>query len=183
MTDITGSPVTGRKKAGVRYLRKHSLKTDMTPMVDLGFLLISFFVMTVRMNEPAVEKLYMPHDGPPQKLQMSNALTLLIGDDHTVYYYQGEMEGALARKEIIQTSFDEKTGVGQIIRDKQAYLGRAGISKEGREGLMVLIKPSERSNYNDLIKALDEMLINNVTRYALVKPEKEEIQYLGIPTN
>lgn len=176
--DITGLPAASRKKAGVRYLRKHSLKTDMTPMVDLGFLLISFFVMTVRMNAPVVEKLYMPHDGPPQKLQMSNALTMLIGDNHTVYYYHGDIGQALEGNEIRQISFDEKKGIGKIIRDKQDFLAKAGISKEGKDGLMVLIKPSGKANYDDVVKALDEMQINNVTRYVLVKPEREEIGWL-----
>ena len=77
-------------------MRRHSLKTDMTPMVDLGFLLISFFIFTTQMNKPVVTSLNMPHDGPPSTLGMSNALTVLLGDNHSIYYYEGEMKTALS---------------------------------------------------------------------------------------
>jgi biopolymer transport protein ExbD len=70
---------------GKKYSRP-SLKIDMTPMVDLGFLLISFFIFTTSISTPAVTKLFMPADGVPSKLGESNALTLLLGNNNTLFY-------------------------------------------------------------------------------------------------
>ncbi|MBO9660900.1 MAG: biopolymer transporter ExbD, partial [Chitinophagaceae bacterium] len=74
---------TSRSRSAAR-VKRHSAKTDMTPMVDLGFLLIAFFVMTTEMNKPAVTKLIMPketNDAPANTIRNSTALTLLIGGD------------------------------------------------------------------------------------------------------
>ena len=57
--------VVDRRRAGVSRPKKHNPKTDMTPMVDLGFLLISFFVMTTELSKPRVAQLNMPKEGPP----------------------------------------------------------------------------------------------------------------------
>src|SRR5687768_12504833 len=87
MEMLTDMQPAGRSRRGVARMKKHSLKTDMTPMVDLGFLLIAFFIMTTELNKPVVTRLNMPHDGPSIPLAMSNALTVLLGDNNTVYYY------------------------------------------------------------------------------------------------
>src|SRR5262245_58396218 len=63
MSEILATDIDHRRRAGVRRMKRHSLRTDMTPMVDLGFLLITFFVFTARLNQPAVVKLNMPKDG------------------------------------------------------------------------------------------------------------------------
>jgi biopolymer transport protein ExbD len=178
MATLNESPLPARRKAGVRPLRKHSLKTDMTPMVDLGFLLISFFIFTTQMNKPVVTDLNMPHDGPPITLGMSNALTVLLGDDHGIYYYEGEMKPALSAGKIIRSNFDVSHGIGQVMRDKQQSLERMNKGNEGKEGMMVLIKPMKGANYDDVMKVLDEILINEVKKYALIKPEAEEIAFM-----
>jgi biopolymer transport protein ExbD len=65
-------------KAGVRKMKKHELKIDMTPMVDLGFLLISFFVITTELSKPTALNLIMPTKGIAMDLGESNALTVLL---------------------------------------------------------------------------------------------------------
>lgn len=66
---------------------KHNLKIDMTPMVDLGFLLISFFVITTELSKPTTMDLFMPKDGKPMDLGASDALTILLDNDNTFWYY------------------------------------------------------------------------------------------------
>jgi biopolymer transport protein ExbD len=183
MTSATDAPAMPRRRAGVRGMKKHSLKTDMTPMVDLGFLLITFFVITTRLSEPQALRLNMPHDGDGTTVGMSNALTILLSEDNAVYYYHGDWKGAVNKNEIFKTSFDLKTGLGKIIREKQLLLDKKNIDGEGRNDLVVMIKANDRANYANVINTLDEMLINVVKRYAIIDPTTEELAWLNSLNN
>jgi biopolymer transport protein ExbD len=151
----------------------------MTPMVDLGFLLIAFFIVTTEMTEPRAAKLNLPHDGPPTKLEMSNALTVLLDKDNTIYYYHGDWKEAKDAGQVLKTSFFRQNGLGDVIRAKQKLLDNMIVSGEGRDGLMLLIKPSAGADYGNVVDVLDEILINDVRKYGLVNPSPEEINYLA----
>jgi biopolymer transport protein ExbD len=174
MTELN---VTGpmRKKAGVQRMKKTDLKIDMTPMVDLGFLLIAFFIFTTEISKPAVTNLYMPMEGDSTNISQSLSLTILSGSNDEVFYYYGTWEEAVKNKRIYQTSYNEIDGLGKIIRQKQYELQKQKIDKNR---LVVLIKPGKRSSYKNMVGVLDEMLINAVTRYVIVDPEKEEAIFL-----
>ena len=90
----------------------------MTPMVDLGFLLIAFFVITTELSKPTVTDLYMPKDGNPTPLGNSNALTVLLGKNNTVFFYHGDWEEATKKDQIYQTNFSYSKGLGDVIRKK-----------------------------------------------------------------
>ena len=156
---------------------KHNLKVDMTPMVDLGFLLITFFVITTELAKPTVMDLYMPKDGKPMPLGQSNALTILL-DNNKMYYYHGEWAAAVNAKAIIETNLHGKGGLRKVIGDKFQQLDMSAKNKEGREGLMVLIKPGRNAFYKEVINVLDEMTINRVKKYAIVKMTGEETVWL-----
>lgn len=175
MIETMGRP--GRK-TGICRRKKHALKTDMTPMVDLGFLLIAFFVVTTELSKPRVADLIMPKEGPPMEVEMSNALTVLIGSSDSVYYYHGEWNEAYNTQKIYKTTLSLRNGLGDVIRQKQQYLDQINFSKEGRAGLMLLIKPGPKADYEKVVNMLDEILINDVKKYALVKPSQYEIEYL-----
>ena len=64
------------------------------------------------------------------------------------------------------------------MRDKQQSLERINKEGEGKEGMMVLIKPMKGADYGDVMKVLDEILINEVKKYALIKPEAEEMFFM-----
>jgi len=177
MTETTIT-INESRKAGVRRQKKHNLKIDMTPMVDLGFLLISFFVITTELSKPTTLGLNMPKDGPPMPLGESDALTILLDKDNTIFYYHGNWENAVKSNEIFQTSFSAKEGLRKVIREKQRRLDISNI-KEGRNGLMLLIKPGEEAVYSNIIDMLDEALIHDIKKYAVLKPGEEEIKYLA----
>ena len=177
MTAIT-TTINDRRKAGVSRSKASIPKIDMTPMVDLGFLLITFFVVTAELSKPVTMDLFMPKEGPPIKLGKSDALTFLLGKNKTLYYYQGDWEEAANTNQIFQTSFSVKQGIRKVIHEKQQQLDFNNI-KEGRRGLMLLIKPGEEAVYSDVIDMLDEALINNVKKYAVLKPDDEEIKWLA----
>ena len=179
MTDIqmsvTGPSASLRGKAGVRPMIKHNLKIDMTPMVDLGFLLISFFVITTELSRPKAMNLYMPAEGPPTPSPESKTITFLTGAGNKLFYYYGEEKDAGIKNPIVQTSWEENTGVGKIIGQKQLQLDNL---KGGRNEMVVIIKPGKESTYKNVVDILDEMTIHGVTRYAVVKPGDKEALYL-----
>lgn len=153
--------------AGVRRMRMNPLKIDMTPMVDLGFLLITFFVITTVLSKPTVMKLSMPNDsnGPSDELGESYVFTLLL-DGEKNYYYEKEWERAIKGQGIYEISLDR---VRELINGKQQLLDDTLVYKEWRKGLMILIKPSRKANYRTVVDMLDEAVISDVKKYALIK--------------
>ena len=101
----------------------------MTPMVDLGFLLVSFFVFTTELSKPVLTNLYMPKDGDPTPIPESKSLTILLSSNNTVFYYRGDISKAMKNNEVFQSSYDETNGIGSIIRKKQNEL----IKKQDRQ--------------------------------------------------
>jgi len=98
MASIEGGGESDHKKGpGVKKAKKLSTRVDMTPMVDLGFLLITFFIFTTTMSSPKAMNLNMPKDTKNQdelnKAKQSGALTIMMGKNNGVYYYEGQLEG------------------------------------------------------------------------------------------
>ena len=156
-----------RQRAGVRRPVKRQLRIDMTPMVDLGFLLISFFVITTELSKPTAMSLAMPKEGPPMPLGESNALTVLLDGHDKIWYYQGAWEQALAEGKIQALAGAGQEGLRKRITERQLWLD-AHPGKEGRDGLMVLVKPAEGTEYKQVVDVLDEMSITQVKKYAVV---------------
>lgn len=160
MAEINTGGGGGHKKGpGVKKSKKQSTRVDLTPMVDLGFLLITFFIFTTTMSQPTAMKLYLPQDtDKPEeqnKLKASGALTVLLGKNDRVYYYEGEIspDGSNFKN----ASFKE---IREIIINKKKSTPPADF--------MVVIKPNPESTYKNVVDALDEMTINDVKRYAMV---------------
>src|SRR3982750_1712629 len=110
MASIEGGGDGGHKKGpGVKKAKKLSTRVDMTPMVDLGFLLITFFIFTATMSTPKGMKLSMPKDVDDPKKQNeakeSGALTIMLGKGNQVYYYEGQLKVDAAGNNFVQTTF------------------------------------------------------------------------------
>ncbi len=161
----------GHKKGpGVKKAKKASTRVDLTPMVDLGFLLITFFIFTTTISQPTTMKLNLPKDtDKPEeqnKLKESGALTLLLGKNDNVYYYEGILD---------PTASNLKNTTMKKIRDEILSKKRSTPPDD----LMVVIKPGNESTYKDVVNALDEMTINDIKRYALVDISEVETQLLN----
>ena len=172
-----------RKGRSFAHNKKQVIRIDMTPMVDLGFLLITFFVFTTTMSTPKVTDLFMPNDKPvtiPPELPNSLALSLLLGDNNKVYYYNGDFNEAAGANKIFETNYSTYEGIGKIIRQKQKDIDASGKFADGRKGLMLLIKPTSKSSYKNVVDALDEAAINDVRKYAIIEPANEEIYYIRL---
>jgi biopolymer transport protein ExbD len=169
-----------RKGKTFSHHKKQIIRIDMTPMVDLGFLLITFFVFTTTMSTPKATDLFMPKDDTahPQPLPNSLALSLLLDDNNKVYYYNGDFKEAVNANKVYETNYSTYEGIGKVIRQKQKEIDASGKFAYGRKGLMLLIKPTPGSVYKNVIDALDEAVINDVRKYAIVEPASEEIIYI-----
>src|SRR5439155_22988291 len=119
MAEMDTSSGGGHKKGpGVKKAKKLSTRVDLTPMVDLGFLLITFFIFTTTMSQPTAMKLFLPKDTEKpeeqNKVKASGALTLMLGKNNGVYYYEGELAPDAANfkssnfKDIRQVIIDKK---------------------------------------------------------------------------
>jgi len=162
-------------------MKIHSTKTnrprihvDMTPMVDLGFLLITFFIFTTHMADPTVMKLMMPKDdGDPTPVRCSASLTLLLDEHNRIGWYECNKDSP---SPLQFTQLDLKNGLREVIIQKQLEVQR--LFQDAQE-LMVIIKPLEGSDYRTLVDVLDEMTINGVSRYAITDPEPADHKLLA----
>ena len=173
MSSIEGGGDDGghKKGPGVKKAKKMSTRVDMTPMVDLGFLLITFFIFTTTMAQPTAMNLFMPKDvDKPEdqnKVKESGAFTILLGKEDIVYFYEGldpATEGNF-RTATFKTIRDE------IIRKKQSTKV---------DDLVIIIKPSEDATYKNTVDILDEMTISEIKRYAMVDISPVEFQLVKI---
>ena len=182
MAELNSTADHTRKRGGVRRSKKLSTKVDLTPMVDLGFLLITFFIFTTAMTQPRAMKLNLPAGTTATTFTGESAvLTLIPISANKVFYYHGDLESALRNNAYGITNFALSRGVGDIIREKQAALGNN--PKYTKNDLMLIIKPSANADYQNVVSALDEVLINDLKHYALVEEdafEKQTLQKLGI---
>ena len=107
-----------REGKSFSHSKKQILRIDMTPMVDLGFLLITFFVFTTTMSIPKATDLFMPSDKPdpkPPKLIDDLALTILLIENNKIYYYNGNWEDAKNNNQIFETNYSTYNGIGKIM--------------------------------------------------------------------
>lgn len=144
--------------------KKSSLRVDLTPMVDLGFILISFFLFTTTLSSPTAMKLVMPDQSCDDCSQAKARATLTLYPGATSVRYEEGTPGVHPMKEAF---LDKKP----FLRDEILDFKR-GLLQEGGQALAVemtvIIKPSLDASYGQLIGVLDEMTINEVQKYVLV---------------
>lgn len=192
MAQIEGGGDSGshKKGPGVKKAKKLSTRVDMTPMVDLGFLLITFFIFTTTMSSPKALNLNMPKDTKNEeelnKAKESGALTIMLGKDNGVYYYEGQLapDGsnfktatfATIRDEIINKKKDVmKTHVHDSNCPKIWAENKGDKNSCLDRDFVVVIKPDEDATYKNTVDILDEMTINNVKRYAMIDITPQEL--------
>jgi biopolymer transport protein ExbD len=192
----TSSESSHKKGPGVKKAKKLSTRVDMTPMVDLGFLLITFFIFTTTMSSPTTLDLNMPKDIKDKKDQTeakeSGVLSIMLGKGDQVYYYEGKLEVAAGVNNFKQTTFK---GIRDIIINKKKevmakHVHDATCDKSQQKAkekgdpnwkdacldrdFVVIIKPDKDATYKNTVDILDEMTINEVKIYAMVKILDEE---------
>jgi len=164
----TGGDDGHKKGPGVKKAKKMSTRVDMTPMVDLGFLLITFFIFTTTMAQPTAMNLFMPKDvekpDDQNKVKETGAFTILLGKADQVYFYEG-MDPTKLQASNFKLIREE------IMKKKQ---------NTNAEDLVVIIKPSEDATYKNTVDILDEMTINEIKRYAMVDITEDEFKLVKL---
>jgi len=168
MAEMDTSGGGGHKKGpGVKKSKKLSTRVDLTPMVDLGFLLITFFIFTTTMSQPTAMKLILPKDADKpeeqNKAKESGVITILLGKDDHVFYYEGQLDNSASNFK--SSTFKE---IRNVLLDKKA--------RTPEKDLVVVLKPSEECTYRNVVDILDEMAVNVLKRYALVDISTVETQ-------
>jgi len=179
------------KKGKKPKQKKHSSRVDLTPMVDLGFLLITFFMLTTSMLKPQTMEISVPSKDKVQeedqnKVKASQAVTILLGKDDKLYYYLGTQENGVdpevvptnyssegIRKMLFQKNFDVNKAVAELKKDQKKmdevdYKNKLTELRSVKTAPVIIIKAADDANYKNLVDILDEMNINNIARYAIV---------------
>ncbi|MGV3697324.1 ExbD/TolR family protein [Flavobacterium sp.] len=186
MAELNTGDSGGKKGGGKVRSKKANAKVDLTAMVDLAFLLITFFMLTTSLSKPQSMDLGLPdknkEDKPDDiiKTDQKRTMTIIMGDNDKIKWFHGllnapEPGGAPSsavygrnglRKEILK----RVASVGEYAKTRPTY-------KKG-DGLIVIIKPTKKSTYKNLVDILDEMAICKVPTYAIVNditPEEQKL--------
>lgn len=183
MADIdTSGGGGGGKHGGGPRAKKMSTRVDLTPMVDLAFLLISFFMLTTTLNKPKAMELNMPKKPTTEEEKMDVAdcqvLHVLLDTLDQVWYYEG-----LAVAGLQKTTFAGDGGIRKVIMKKLKDVPNPGKCAPLRSGkpreAIVLIKLLEGARYKNMVDILDEMDITGCKTYAIQDPDPIEIEAIA----
>jgi biopolymer transport protein ExbD len=190
MSDID----TGGGKHEKGKPKKMSTRVDFTPMCDLGFLLITFFMLTTSMTKPQTMEIAMPSKkkvdvAEQTTIKASKAVTIILGKNNKVFYYEGTRENDVDPK-VTTTDYNKESGVRKYLiqrnyanvikvidlkkdlREKKltedAFNKKKDLILGDKDSPIVLIKATDESSYANLIDILDEMAIANIGRYAII---------------
>ena len=169
MAEMDTSGGGGHKKGpGVKKGKKLSTRVDLTPMVDLGFLLITFFIFTTTMSQPTAMRLFLPKDvkdpNEQNKVKNSAVITLMLGKNDVIYYYEGD-----SAQKLQPTDFKK---IRDIVIDKKR--------RTDPKDFVVVIKPTVDATYKNTVNILDEMTIDGVKRYAMVDISPVEYNFIKL---
>ena len=198
MAEINHDQGTAKKGSKKPHQKKASTHIDMTPMVDLAFLLLTFFMLTTTFSKPKTMEVNMPvkpdNEEQQQKIAESQTITILLGGKDKVVWYQGLTDPTpnvtnLSATGLRKTLIEKNGGIyarATILRDsldrgfikKDEFKKRLSEIKQDKKGLIVLIKSMDDATYENLVDVLDEMAVCHIGRYAIVDITPVEIEML-----
>ncbi len=165
--------IIAQEKQGGSKQRKKLIRVDMTPMVDLGFLLITFFMFTTNFTKPNVMDLGLPAKDPnphPKSnvIDVRNQITFILGKDNRVFYHQQSKED-LHRNNLKETDFNG-LNITKIISG--AY-----NNAPKKENFTIIIEPTDDANYKNFVDILDNIAISKKERYGVtdIKPWEKKV--------
>ena len=181
MAELNTGDGGGKKGDGKVRSKKSNSKVDLTAMVDLAFLLITFFMLTTTLSKPQSMSLGLPdkEDKPDPKNQVkvdeNRTMTILLGDDNKLIRYVGLLATPVSGGAPKDFSYGKDGIRKELLSRKKLVLEYTGNKDKG---MIVIIKPSKKSNYRNLVDILDEMAIADVPTYAIVNdysPEEKKL--------
>lgn len=154
---------------------KQQPRVDLTAMVDLAFLLITFFMLTTSINKPNAMDVAMPdknEEDPEDRLEVADnrTLTLLLGSNNKIEWYHGGYSAPIEGPEIVDYGQD---GVRPVLLKKMEQ-----VKQQTGKDLIIVVRPSEKSTHRNLVDILDEMNIIKAPIYMIGTISDPEIEVL-----
>jgi len=166
MAELTSAPAKQGRKGS---LHKTPPRVDLTAMVDLAFLLITFFMLTTSLAKHSVMPLAVPDESNhPEPIAETRTMTICLGKNDKALWYMGMADKPLSTPALINYGAD----LNQAIANSKKMLSSTG------KDLIVLIKPAQHSVYANLVDVLDQMNIQNVQSYAISPMLPKDIEFL-----
>ena len=170
----------GGGKGGKVRSKKQNSKVDLTAMVDLAFLLITFFMLTTSLSKPQSMSLGLPDKDPKDKtddvkVDENRTMTVVLGENDKMFYYMGIINTPMTPKEIAYG----KDGIRkELLKRKKEVLAYSTAKGRPDQGMIVIIKPGKKSTYKNVVDILDEMAISSIPTYTIVNdflPEEQKL--------
>jgi len=159
MVDTSGPRGHEKKKGRRKKKRRVGVKIDNTPMVDVAFLLLTFFMLTTTMNRPQTMEINLPPSNTPVDVAQSNLMTLRVKEDGTIFWNIG---------------VDDPQRIG--FTDLRAFM----IQKnQENPKLITLIKIDRKGKYTMMVDIMDELNVANVTRFSLAPMQESDKKILA----
>ena len=182
MAELNTGGGGGKKGGGKVRSKKQNSKVDLTAMVDLAFLLITFFMLTTTLSKPKQMPLGLPDKAKDNekekdiKVDENRTMTILLGENGKLVSYMGMISAPLAAPKDFAYG---KDGIRkELLSRKKSVLEYSASINKPKNGIIVIIKPSKKSTYRNLVDILDEMAIVDVPTYAIVNEFSPEEQKL-----
>lgn len=159
MAEINTGGGGGKHDGGKVRSKKASTRVDMTPMVDLGFLLITFFILATTLSKPSSMTLNVPDKTKTEEtepIKASNVMTVFLGKDNKAYYIFGKAANEDPEVKSVSMGYDLRKAIQE------------SAAKVPADKFVIVIKPTKESTYKNMVDILDEMAIIKIKRYALV---------------
>jgi biopolymer transport protein ExbD len=199
----------GGHKGGKKRAKKQSTRIDMTPMVDLAFLLLTFFVLTATFSKPKSMELTFPAPPPPDQevVEVKKGITFLLTKDDRIFYYEGQFRAADDDKgkktEVSELNFSKESlhkfllDKNKEMQDKIKALDAKHKNKQiadttfkrlvkevkaDKESYTYLIKTDDKATYKNVIDVIDELNVNVVGKYVMVDILKPELDLINAKT-
>lgn len=154
---------SNRRKSKKNYYSK-TLRVDLTPMVDLGFLLITFFMFTTVLSQPTIAKLYLPKDiNVKTPIKKSAVLTLMLTRNDSIAWYEGNK---IKNEPLAYCNYNN---LRSVIQQKQAKVAKV---LGNRSETVIIIYPCKESTYENFINIMDEISINDITHYFVMNSKQ-----------
>jgi biopolymer transport protein ExbD len=185
----TSSSGHHKKGPGVKKGKKLSTRIDLTPMVDLGFLLITFFMYTTTLAKPKTMEINMPYkdekltEEQKSKVKESTAFTILVSKSHRLYTYEGIGSDPTKPPELKPLSIAKNTtALRKVLLAKKQTIEQLKQSGalNATDNIVVLIKPDTNSTYKDMVDVFDEMTISDVKVYAKVDITDQDREFIKL---
>lgn len=171
MAEFTNNQTARRTNKGSRKLHR-IIRVDLTPMVDLGFLLITFFVLTTTLSSAKVLPFNVPDDsnGPDNPVAESATVSFIPDENNRLFVYTGKP----SQDSIYEIPFSA-SAIREILEQRRAALRR---SNRHLSQLTMIVKPTDGASFKQFVDLADEAQIGLVTAFFTGEPDSLELHWI-----